>query len=1697
MSDLEQKFTLWKTRLLDTSRRNRLLYLTPRRGQVRVLAPDADVVFGALVNEGRKLTFVARVGGVESGARDGGMEGWSEGEKRETGNENTNDRGEIEAEGKEAAGTAQSSLFALTDSVESVVGDVEERAARTEEWENDEGASGTVGGEIAEIEPIASQNPLLAMTGVEENDEGKSGEEAGEGEATESVSEAKTVEATKENIAAESISACTPRRNELLTGLSEGQLGTALYNLRSHARTALEEQGVNVLFLSFGILHWEEPTTHEKVMSPLLLVPVQLERSSVTQPFTLQIRDEDILLNPTLTQKLYMDFRMQLPRLPEDSDTLTVEGYLETVRTLVQHVPTWTLTPDVVLELYSFEKLVMVRDLEAHEQEIMTHPLLLALAGDPSALPPPPLDLPKAQELDEKTKPEEVYQVLDADSSQQVAIEWAKRGASFVIEGPPGTGKSQTIANIIAEALAQDKKVLFVSAKLAALEVVAKRLAQCGLANFYLEAHSHHSSRGTLVSNLGQALFETYAERAPALEKLAQLSELRGELNEFAHALHTPFEPLRQTAFHAYAELAPLTDAPDLYFDMPTMGMLDERQFQQLDETLDNLTTLGAVWEGETNHPWRGVALENYSFKARTEIEFRFGELMQGLTAREAAAEKVAELLTLPTPTSLQGIDRLDAIAEHALETPMPPSAWFRAGEAAEVRILATEAQGLYQEYAQRYAEYTAQFTDALIERTDLAALRTRFENAQDSPLRIFDSQYRQDMRGMREASRSRSALDVAQAIAGIQQAQALLVLKVRIAARHEEYVTRIGKLFNEGQTDWATVSAQLDWVERMMGLFAPEPVPDAFINLVSNRPARVNAVKPLLDELHAVGARLQPEWDFLTQLFPEAVAGLYAETLTAVRAWLAVRLERIGELEAWLRFEKECAALEGLGAGAFLESARAAKLQGDQLKPAFFKRFYPLWLDGVYASKPILEQSEELHRKRVVQFCRADVEQQTIARERLVQKLAGARPAVAWSDAPSSEVTLLKRELAKRKHHKSFRRLASEIPNLLLTLKPCLMMSPLSVSQYLASAPVTFDLVIFDEASQIPPEEAIAAIVRAKQIIVAGDHQQLPPTPFFQTLGEMEEEEWRDTNVLESLLQEAAVVLPSVRLMWHYRSRHEALLGFSNHYFYEDRLVTFPNAAVQDARLGVELIYVPDGVYDRAKTRTNPVEARRVVELVLDHFTRTPERSLGVVTFSQAQRGAIDLELQELLRTHPELETFLNGKDGDGFFCKSLENVQGDERDVMFFSVGYGKDVNGALSMNFGPLNGEDGARRLNVAVTRAREQVKLVSSILPADLDVTRTNSKGVQLLRAYMDYAARKGQAAWTVAQNEETHTNADDAELRDSIQEQLRAQGMTVQTGVGSGSERIDLALIDPEDSQRYALGIELDGEHYRNAKTARERERLRVQVLEQLGWKMYRLRAKDWLANAPLQVEHIKEQVAALDTPADAWASKAARARKSEHATNGAATNGANGSTSEAGSLVPTGMAVYVPVSLARQGTPEQFFRADEKTLRDLLLQLTEQEGPIHWNAVARRIAACWGITRVTTAVENHLDAILSDLITQGRVLLRDEFLWSPVTMDVLVRQPAPGQEPRPIEEIALEEIAKAAYLNLKNALSLTGEDWLTLTARLLGYPRASERVKRRIQTALERLEVNGIVQREDGKFELKRQVGEAQTGTNL
>jgi len=621
--------------------------------------------------------------------------------------------------------------------------------------------------------------------------------------------------------------------------------------------------------------------------------------------------------------------------------------------------------------------------------------------------------------------------------------------------------------------------------------------------------------------------------------------------------------------------------------------------------------------------------------------------------------------------------------------------------------------------------------------------------------------------------------------------------------------------------------------------------------------------------------AQMQKSWDFLCTVFPldeEVSNGIVLTTVSVevLLRWLSARASDVDRLAEWLAFREISASLEDLGLAELREEVVQQVIKSDEAVDAFLSRFYRMWLDAVYAEAPCLSGFRvEDHEHLIAKFRKLDqrlvAEGSSRIRSRRLEQSLGA--GAHGLDAPSSsELGILLREINKKRRHLPLRQLFNRIPTLLRRLKPCMMMSPLAVSTFLDSKELRFDVVIFDEASQVRPHDAVCAIYRGDQLVVAGDQKQLPPTSFFERQidgsDDVEEDE-DDISDFESILDVCATLqLPRKRLRWHYRSRRESLIAFSNEHFYNGELVTFPSVADVDGSSGIQFEFVGNGRWQSgANGGFNAIEAKRTVDLIMEHVRTHAATSLGVITMNQRQQLLVLQELEKRRQLCPELEEFFSEKREEPFFVKNLENVQGDERDAMFLSIGYATDQTGKLAMRFGPLNAVGGERRLNVAVTRARQSLVLISSIKATDIDLSRTNATGVKLLRAYLDYAERGVVTLQSFLQDEGTHPP--DSPFEVEVAKALSQAGLRVRPQVGCGRFRIDLAVVDPKRPGRYVLGIECDGATYHRSATARDRDRLRQSVLEGMGWHICRIWSTDWVRDCDKQVRRV------LDAYADA------------------------------------------------------------------------------------------------------------------------------------------------------------------------------------------------------------------------------------
>jgi len=634
--------------------------------------------------------------------------------------------------------------------------------------------------------------------------------------------------------------------------------------------------------------------------------------------------------------------------------------------------------------------------------------------------------------------------------------------------------------------------------------------------------------------------------------------------------------------------------------------------------------------------------------------------------------------------------------------------------------------------------------------------------------------------------------------------------------------------------------------------------------------------------------------------------------------------------------------------------------------------------------------------------------------------------------------------------------------------------MSPLSVAAYLPPESVQFDLVIFDEASQVRPADAFGAIIRGGQAVVVGDSRQLPPTRFFDKIGlrEEDEDDFEDWDLpvsdVESILDLfAAQGSREVMLRWHYRSRHHSLIAVSNDEFYENKLVVFPapgfrsETPSEDGRreLGLFFRYLPDAAYEPGKA-VNDAEAEEVARAVMEHARKRPGLTLGVASFSMAQMTAIQDKLELLRRRRPELERFFADHSAEPFFVKNLENVQGDERDVIFISVGYGRTKEGYLSMNFGPLNHDGGERRLNVLITRARQRCEVFSNIRADDIDLARTSARGVVALKKFLRYAETGVLDVARPAAGEP------ESPFEAAVAEALRKHGFEVHHQVGSAGFRLDLAIVDPARPGRYLLGIECDGATYHSARWARDRDRLRQKVLENLGWRIHRIWSTDWFRDPERQLQRVLEAV-----------EQAKAAAVAGPATSPQEPDEQSTAVRDAGPQPPppppppaSGAQPYRTARLKLSLQGAELHEVSPTSLARCLAEVVAVESPVHVLEAAARIADAAGVKRVGRRIREAIDRAVWLAEANGNLVRRGDFLWSRDMDKPPVRdRSALDGASRQIERIAPEEIGEAVLQIVEKAVAVSPGEAAAEACRLLGYARVTEALERHVRGIIDRL----------------------------
>ncbi|MDA0754105.1 MAG: DUF3320 domain-containing protein [Candidatus Marinimicrobia bacterium] len=1473
----------------------------------------------------------------------------------------------------------------------------------------------------------------------------------------------------------------------LQTNLEKQNLFNNLRAIQYKAQDIIEEQGYNNLFLTLGMLEWYDVEhSDKKNRSPLILVPVKISKKSIKGSYQIERTDEDPIINLSLQEKLATNFNLELPEIVDSEDFDPID-YFNQINKIITKNDRWAIKEDINLGFFSFANFVMFKDLDRFKSMYGASEIIQSLSGLISDLTDRPLpEYIGADELDIKRKPHDTYQVLDADSSQQEAIEIVKSGTNLVIQGPPGTGKSQTIVNLITEMLAANKKVLFVCEKMAALDVVYERLKTVGLDRFCLQIHSRKANKKDTLMQLKDA-YDFQLDKVPSTKYLDELVEYRQKLNDYTTVLHQEIKSIGQSLYWLIGQLNTLKDVPLLDGDLG--GQFKTLELESFNKAVGNLETLKERISQiglPIAHNFWGTEIDSTSEQHQQSLKQILEPINDLLESMLESIGAVNDVLHVNIQ-SIDHIEKYDALLKHfdvphTLNNKMlsiKDVSAYQSEIRADLDILAS--------YQDKYQMLSSKYDSDIFEEFNAKSARRLLKGDLSSFFRFFKGKYyslKNEIKGFQLQNESLSydsMLSLCDELIDCQK------LQKKITNFSEDSFKPLGEYWQQTTSDIEGIKGALDWLSTYQSLRVDIEDDVRFKEYLLSKKSFNSTEKDLLNFLVSDVKQLKElksEMDELLLSNDEVLYrnGFVNESLSDFSIRTTNWINAIGELVDWTRFRRVCNQCEEVGLSSYLDDIIATDFDVDLMVSQFKKKFFYLVFESVKKEHPVINEFESLtHDKVLANFKKADKLQMDIAIERVKNKICINKPDKNYKGSKSSQLGILQKQFKLQRGQMALRKLFIKAPNAVQDISPCFMMSPMSVAQYIDPQEMQFDLVIFDEASQIKPEHSVGAIIRGKQLVVTGDDKQLPPTSFFQKM-ELNEEEDDDEVMLDSILDECSVMptFTQAELRWHYRSRDESLIQFSNINFYNNKLFTFPTRLKDTNELGVELHYHPDSLYDRGGSASNRQEAKVLLEHVIAQLKKDPSKSIGVVALSQSQQSALRQEKDAILAKQPELQALFEGENiQTRFFIKNLETVQGDERDIIYISVGYGKNKNNTLPMNFGPINKEGGERRLNVLISRAKEKVNIFSSIKGSDFDLTRTQSVGVRLLKEYLDYAESGGDI--TTIQNALDVSNSfdEDNPFESSVYQQLKLAGIDCVPQVGQSGYKIDFGIVDPNDKSKFILALECDGAAYHSSATARDRDRLRQSVLENLGWKFHRIWSTDWFANPQREMKKLKESIKSAQTLGAPLQSEKIDLTELEFDEVEIDDTQGHGITIKDYDIYDDTEYYY--------GFQDEFYYLaknsyEDDTLPKLISKIIEQESPIHIRQLALRVIEQFGMTRVGSKI---MDIIEYEVDIMKTVTVKNDFVYLKKQQIDFIRKRVDTDMDDNILLISPEEIQNAIKIVLTKEFAIPKNELIVQIARILGYLHTGPRIQEYLSELIDSIE-GKFIELEDNEYRLKQ-----------
>jgi hypothetical protein len=1481
-------------------------------------------------------------------------------------------------------------------------------------------------------------------------------------------------------------------QKRLRTYLSETDLVNGLTNLYRSSRLSMEENGANTLYLSLGLLKWfETPVSEQPRFSPLLLIPVDIIRKSALKGFVIRSREEDTLMNITLLEMLRQDFKINitgLDPLPKDESGVDVKRIFNNIRQVIMEQDHWDIEEQAILGIFSFNKFIMWNDIHNNADKLAQNKIVSSLISGKAQWDVESNQFTPA-DLDVKYHPSEIILPISADSSQLEAICAAGQNKSFILHGPPGTGKSQTITNIIANALYNGKKVLFVAEKMAALEVVQRKLETIGIAPFCLELHSKKTKKSVLLEQLKRTTeiirkistedFNSEAER---------IFQIRKELNLYVEALHKKY-PFGFSLFEAFSGFASFQHFPiDIKLEKSAVASLTKEKVRIWTELAEELKAAAIMCGQLHNHPLREITILSYSTQIKAEGKNLIDKFLAALLEFKLKTNELTKIINpgfeIREKFQIEALNEICKLLESSSDI---PSTFLRLKDLDKsLELIVSISQ--HGKNRNKFRETLLKTFGKDILNIDAEKIKSDWDKTENKWfIPRFFGQYGimknlkiHSLNGKLNKSLIKTSLDE---IIEYRKEQGQIKI-------HSDFIAPIlGLRWQSGDGDWMEIENVCQIVLKLNSLlltFSINPIKSAELkeslasNLQEGHKAFLSAYISVLQNYQVSLKSVNEIQKILTGLLAidfehiDVLNEIYIENLLAhCNNWVS----GIDLLRDWVGWNQTKNKAKKDGLDQLVMQIENGIIPNEDVVSYFIKNLYHNCADYIIEQDAQLSSfNGKLFEEKIRKFRQFNKNFEKLTKDELYAKLASKIPSFAQEAAQSSEIGILQRNVRNGGRGMSIRKLFDTIPTLITRICPCMLMSPISVAQYIDVNNFKFDLIIFDEASQMPTSEAVSAITRGNNLIVVGDPKQMPPTNFFST-NNIDEENIEKED-MESILDDSlALSLPSIHLLWHYRSKHESLITFSNSQFYENSLLTFPSP--DDLITKVKFINVP-GYYDRGKSRQNSFEAKAVIEEIIARLSDSElcKKSIGIVTFSSVQQILIEDLLNEAFKRRPDLEIKAT-ESNEPIFIKNLENVQGDERDIILFSVGYGPDKEKKVNLNFGPLNREGGWRRLNVAVSRARYEMKVFSTLKAEQIDLTKTASRGVAGLKAFLEYAEKGKKSLLTTKANEIPH----DLGLINSLAVKLKDEGFGVLTNIGNSGFKIDLGVINPKVPSEYLLGVLCDGPNYRDSKTAKDREIIQSEILSLLGWNTHKVWSCDWWDNQDKVIKEIIQATKNLKPQITQPEIIMATEKVAEISSQRTDIIVSNRIITPQSKYKLNYTVCCLPIQALPPQTDLLSFSRFKETVGNDILTILQKEAPISKELLCRRILTSWSVSRLGSRIDSYFNSLFKQLnlkFTEGGRL----FYWNENQNPEFYfhyRISELESERRDASDISPEESSNAVHEILENMISLNEEDLIKETARLFGFNRIGGNVESSMVEGIKKAVNRGFAKAEDDR----------------